>query len=167
MEKIDISLFILRVGFGLSMVAHGWNKVFSPSGLSGTAGWFNSIGMKWPALQARVAASTEIVAGLLMTIGLFTGAASLAFVSLMVVAIVTVHWKVGYFIFLPNGGWEYCAAIMLTATALSISGPGDASLDIVLGLPTGYGIAAFPFGLLLAVCHLTISFRPSSHSVKQ
>jgi putative oxidoreductase len=167
MEKIDISLFILRVGFGLSMVAHGWNKVFSPSGLSGTAGWFNSIGMKWPALQARVAASTEIVAGLLMTIGLFTGAASLAFVSLMVVAIVTVHWKVGYFIFLPNGGWEYCAAIMLTATALSISGPGDASLDIVLGLPTGYGIAAFPFGLLLAVCHLTISFRPISHSVKQ
>jgi putative oxidoreductase len=149
------------------MVAHGWNKVFSPSGLSGTAGWFNSIGMKWPALQARVAASTEIVAGLLMTIGLFAGAASLAFVSLMVVAIVTVHWKVGYFIFLPNGGWEYCAAIMLTATALSISGPGDASLDIVLGLPTGYGIAAFPFGLLLAVCHLTISFRPSSHSVKQ
>jgi putative oxidoreductase len=167
MEKIDISLFILRVGFGLSMVAHGWNKVFSPSGLSGTAGWFNSIGMKWPALQARVAASTEIVAGLLMTVGLFTGAASLAFVSLMVVAIVTVHWKVGYFIFLPNGGWEYCAAIMLTATALSISGPGDASLDIVLGLPTGYGIVAFPFGLLLAVCHLTISFRPSSHSVKQ
>jgi putative oxidoreductase len=123
--------------------------------------------MKWPALQARVAASTEIVAGLLMTIGLFTGAASLAFVSLMVVAIVTVHWKVGYFIFLPNGGWEYCAAIMLTATALSISGPGEASLDVVLGLPTGYGIAAFPFGLLLAVCHLAISFRPSSHSVKQ
>ena len=167
MERIDIALLILRVGFGLSMVSHGCNKVFSPSGLSGTAEWFRSIGMKWPVLQARVAASSEIVAGLLMTIGLFTGAASLVFISLMAVAIVTVHWKVGYFIFLPNGGWEYCAAIMLTATALSISGPGEASLDVVLGLPTQYGIAAFPLGLLLAVCHLTISFRPSSYSAKQ
>ena len=166
MEKNDIALLILRVGFGLSMVAHGLNKVFSSSGLSGTAGWFGSIGMRWPVLQARTAAWSEVVAGLLMTLGLFTGAASMVFISLMLVAIVTVHWKVGYFIFLPNGGWEYCAAITLTATALSISGPGDASLDIVLGLPTQYGVAAFPLGLLLAVCHLTISFRPSSRSVE-
>ena len=163
MEKIDFALLILRVGFGFSMVAHGWNKVFSPSGLSGTAGWFSSIGMKWPSLQARIAAGSEIIAGLLMSVGLFTGVASMMFVSLMMVAIVTVHWKVGYFIFLPNGGWEYCAAIMVTASALSISGPGELSLDSVLGLPTQYGVAAFPLGLLLAVCHLTISFRPNSH----
>lgn len=163
MEKIAFALLILRVGFGVSMVAHGWNKVFSPSGLSGTAGWFSSIGMKWPALQARIAAGSEIIAGLLMSVGLFTGVASMMFVSLMMVAIVTVHWKVGYFIFLPNGGWEYCAAIMVTASALSISGPGELSLDSVLGLPTQYGVAAFPLGLLLAVCHLTISFRPNSH----
>ena len=33
----------------------------------------------------------------------------------MTVAIVVAHWKVGFFIFKPNQGWEYCASIAVTA----------------------------------------------------
>ena len=167
MNKLDAASLILRVGFGLSMMAHGWNKVFSPSGVRGTAGWFESIGMRWPRLQARIAAGTELIAGLLLTVGLLTGLASMAFISLMIVAIATVHWKVGYFIFLPNGGWEYCAAIAVAATALSILGPGSFSLDNLFGIDSTIGTFAFPVGVLVAVCHLAICYRPTSQMSSQ
>ena len=46
--------------FGLFLAAHGYNKVFGGGGLAGTARWFGSIGMRWPDVQARLAAGTEI-----------------------------------------------------------------------------------------------------------
>lgn len=162
MQKSDFALLLLRAGFGLSMVAHGWNKIFSPNGITGTSGWFASLGMKWPTVQARTAAYSEVAAGLLMVIGFLTGVAATVFVSLMLVAIITVHWKVGYFIFLPNGGWEYCAAIIVTSASLSVSGPGRISIDQVLEIPNGYSLFAFPIGVLLALCHVAICFRPTS-----
>lgn len=160
MDKYDVAMLVLRVGLGLSMVAHGWNKVASPAGLDGTARWFGSIGMRWPALQARLASTTEIAAGLLMILGLLTSAAGAAFIALMTVAIVTVHWRVGYFIFLPNGGWEYCASIIVAASTVCIAGPGTASLDHALGLAQMHPVVAIVVGLFLPVCHLTLSYRP-------
>ena len=47
----------------------------------------------------------------------------------MVVAIVVAHAKVGFFGFLPNQGWEYCATIAIGAAAVGIMGPGDWSPD--------------------------------------
>lgn len=144
------------------MMCHGWNKLFSPSGLKGTAGWFSSVGMKWPATQARVACGTELVAGALLTIGLFTGPSTAAFIALMMVAIITVHARVGYFIFLPNGGWEYCASIIAVATAISLMGPGKFSLDNAWGLTSDLSMWALPVGVLAALCHVAISYRPAS-----
>lgn len=161
MQKSDYALLLLRVGFGLSMVAHGWNKIFSSNGITGTSGWFASLGMRWPTIQARTAAYSELAAGLLMVAGLLTGLAATIFVSLMLVAIITVHWKVGYFIFLPNGGWEYCAAIIVMSASLSLSGPGRISLDHVWEIPNDYSVFAVPLGVLLALCHVAISFRPT------
>lgn len=160
MQKIDAALLIIRVSFGCSMAFHGYNKVVS--GLEGTAGWFQSIGMKWPRTQARIAAFTEIVAGALLAVGLLTPLAAMSFISLMIVAIMTVHWKVGYFIFLPNGGWEYCASIVAVASALCVSGPGGFSIDNVLGLSTDISWVGVPVAAILALCHLAISYRPSS-----
>ena len=34
-------------------------------------------------------------------------------IGIMVVAIVVAHAKVGFFVFLPNQGWEYCATIAI------------------------------------------------------
>lgn len=161
MSRFDVAVLLLRVSFGLSMTYHGINKV-RRNGLSGTSSWFASIGMKMPRLQAKAAASTEIIAGLLLAVGLLTPLASTMFVSLMVVAIWTVHWKVGYFIFLPNGGWEYCASIIVVASAIGIVGPGQMSLDDVFGLSSSWGIVAFPFGVLAAMCHLALSYRPNN-----
>ncbi len=161
MDSVDLGLFALRVGFGASMFAHGWNKLRSPSGLDGTAAWFASIGFKWARPQARIASLSEMSAGVLLAFGLFHPLACAIFVALMVVAIVTVHWRVGYFIFLPNGGWEYCASIIVVASALSLTGPGSISLDSAWSLPAGPPLLALPAGVLLALCHLSLSYRPA------
>ena len=161
MNNPDLALLILRVSFGLSMAFHGYNKFSGSSGISGTGGWFFSLGMRWPSLQAKTAATTEIVAGLLVASGLLLWPSSVAFIALMTVAIVTVHWRVGYFIFLPNGGWEYCAAIMSVATVLGMLGGGSYSLDHQLNIDVNYGLWVLPAGILLALCHLAISYRPT------
>jgi len=144
------------------MMCHGWNKIFSASGLKGTAQWFSSIGMKWPHTQARLAAYSELVAGALMAMGFLNGVSSAIFISLMMVAIVTVHARVGFFIFLPNGGWEYCASIIACATALSLTGPGEYSLDHIIGLSNDYSVWALPVGVALSLCHMAITYRPPS-----
>lgn len=161
MNNPDLALLILRVSFGLSMAFHGYNKFSGSSGISGTGGWFFSLGMRWPSLQAKTAATTEIVAGLLVASGLLLWPSSVAFIALMTVAIITVHWRVGYFIFLPNGGWEYCAAIMSVATVLGMLGGGSYSLDHQLNIDVNYGLWVLPAGIVLALCHLAISYRPT------
>lgn len=160
MDKYDLALLLIRAGFGVSMCAHGLNKVFSGNGISGTAGWFGSIGMKWPRAQALAAATSEIVAGALLAVGLFTSLACAVIVSLMLVAIVTVHWRVGYFIFLPNGGWEYCASIIVVAAAVAVTGPGAVSLDDAWGLPALHAGATVGVAVFATVCHLALSWRP-------
>ena len=60
LDQLNVGLLLLRLCLGLFLAYHGYNKVFGGGGLTGTAGWFGSIGMKWPAWQARIAATTEI-----------------------------------------------------------------------------------------------------------
>lgn len=160
MNRTDLALLIIRSVFGVFMLLHGVNKI--RSGLDGTAGWFGSIGMRRPDLQARAAAWTEISAGALLAVGLLTPLASAAVISVMSVAIVTVHLKVGFFIFLPGGGWEYCASIAAVAAAVAVAGPGSASVDDVLGWTTGpvVGALAVAAGLAAAAVHLALSWRP-------
>lgn len=165
MKQLDLALLVVRVTFGVGLAAHGYNKVFGPSGLKGTAGWFGSIGMKWPKWQARIAASTEIGAGLLFALGLFTPLAAAGFIGLMIVAIVTVHWSVGFFVFRPNQGWEYCAAIAVVGFAVGTVGAGKYSLDRAFNIDdhindwTG-AIITLVLGIGGALFQLAVSYRP-------
>lgn len=161
MSRFDYAVFLLRFFFGLSMMYHGINKVRG-NGLNGTTSWFASLGMKHPRTQAKLASTSEMVAGLLFAIGLATPLAGTIFVALMFVAIWTVHWKVGFFIFLPNGGWEYCASILVVASSISIMGPGRISLDHLFGLSSNFGFLSLPLGIVFALCHLTLWYRPKN-----
>ena len=151
---------ILRGSVGASIAYHGINKAKS---LAGTASWFKSIGMKWPHQQAFIAASTEIIAGALLIFGLATSLSCIAVIAPMAVAIVTVHARVGYFIFLPNGGWEYCASIIAVATAVGVSGPGSWSLDNAWAINQSLGAVALPIGVTCALCHLALCWRPQTN----
>ena len=129
MQQINAALLALRVVFGVFLAYHGYNKVFGGNGLTGTASWFGGIGMRWPKWQARMAATTEIGAGLLFAAGLITPITAAGMIAVMLVAIITTHWKVGFFIFRKGEGWEYCASIALVALAVATTGPGRWSLD--------------------------------------
>ena len=165
MPQLDLSLLILRVVFGVFLAYHGYNKVFGGGGLAGTARWFGAIGMKWPIWQARLAATTEIGAGLLFAAGLITPFAGAGIIGLMIVAIVVAHWKVGFFIFKPDQGWEYCASIAVVAFAVSMIGGGRWSLDNALGIEfpgwSGAAIAGV-VGIGGALAQLALSYRPKA-----
>ncbi|MFI0525700.1 MAG: DoxX family protein, partial [Ilumatobacteraceae bacterium] len=86
MQQLDVGLLVLRAVFGVFLAYHGYNKFAGPGGLKGTTGWFGSIGMKWPAWQARLAATTEVGAGVLLAAGLLTPLAAAGVIGVMVVA---------------------------------------------------------------------------------
>src|SRR6478735_12766908 len=72
MTAYDVGLLILRVVLGLTLAAHGYNKFCGPGGLKGTAGWFDSMGMKPGMFHARVAATAEMSAGIGLALRLLT-----------------------------------------------------------------------------------------------
>lgn len=165
MDQLNLGLLALRVVFGLFLAYHGYNKVFGGGGLAGTAKWFGAIGMRWPRWQARLAASTELGAGVMFAAGLFTPLAAAGIIGVMLVAIVVAHWKVGFFIFKPNQGWEYCASIAVVAAAVATIGAGEWSLDHAFGLTwagwTGC-LVAVGVGLGGALAQLATSYRPKA-----
>ncbi len=164
MEPVDLAILVVRVVFGLSLAAHGLNKIVGGGGLAGTSGWFGSIGMKWPQLQARLAAGTEIVAGVLFAAGLLTSLAAAAMVSLMIVAWVVAHRRSGFFIFNPGQGWEYVGSIAAAALAVGIMGAGTVSLDHALGwhLNDWWGaVVTLVVGVGGSILHLAASYRPT------
>jgi putative oxidoreductase len=160
---VNLGLLILRVSIGLTMAAHGYAKVTGPGGLSGTAGWFDSMGMRPGSVHARLAAFTEIGAGLLLAAGLLTPFAGAAFVGLMVVAGWTVHRANGFFI--VKDGWEYNFVLAVIGVVLATTGPGewsvDDALDIAADLDGGVGLAiGLGLGVVGGVAQLALFYRP-------
>ena len=126
-DAYDVGLLILRLVLGLTLAAHGFNKFFGGGRIPGTAGWFESIGMKYGTFQAVVAATTEISAGLGLAAGLLTPIPAAGFVALMLVAAWTVHRHNGFFI--VKEGWEYNLILATAAVVVATLGPGRYSLD--------------------------------------
>lgn len=158
--EVDVAALVIRLALGPMLVLHGLNKV--RGGLSGTEKWFDSLGLRPAWLHARVAAVSEIGAGVIVTLGLLTGLGAMAFVGLMTVAALTDHRGKGYFIF--KGGAEYVVLVGMVAVALAVVGPGRWSLDHALGLDLaglGWGLVALVGGLVAAGGLLATSYRPA------
>lgn len=146
---VSLGLIAIRLALGLMLVAHGTNKVFGAGGISGTARWFDGLGLHPGLFHAWLAAATELGAGALMCTGLILPAASAGFVGLMAVAALTDHRGKGFFVF--KGGWEYVALVGVIAGALAFIGPGRWSLDHLIGLRLyglGWGLTAVLVGLI-------------------
>jgi putative oxidoreductase len=165
--RFDAALFLLRVVFGLFFAYHGYNKFFGKGGLSGTAGWFDSMGMKPGMFHARVAATTEMAAGIGLAVGLLTPIPAAGFVALMFVAAWTVHRPNGFFI--VKQGWEYNLILAASAVAVATIGAGRFSLDYALFGSSGiYDYLHGWWGLLISavlglvggIGQLVIFWRP-------
>lgn len=163
MEQLELALFVVRLVFGLSLAYHGYNKVFGSGGLAGTARWFGSIGMRWPHVQARLAAATEIGAGLLFAVGFLTPYAAAGIIGVMAVATWAAHRHNGFFIFNPGQGWEYTVSIAVVAWAVATIGPADLSIDERIDLHWGGWSGAWiagALGLGAAIAQLAVCYRP-------
>jgi putative oxidoreductase len=152
------------------IAAHGYAKFFRGGKLAGTAGWFESIGMKPGKLNALMAASTEVGVGVLLTLGLLTHLAAAGLVALMVVAIVTVHRKNGFFVYNPGQGIEYCLMLLVMAFVPGVFGGGTYSLDHVTKIlpwfnhPLHALVATIVVGFGGAFLQLAAVYRPKSAS---
>lgn len=144
---IDLCLLVLRATVGVVMLAHGINHIVGGGKIRGTAGWFESLGMRPGILHAWLASITEVVAGLLLVAGLATSLAAGGALGVMLVAWITNHRGNGFFIFRPGEGWEYVMTLSLVSVAIGGLGAGSWSLDDALGLDVFRGAS----GLVLAL----------------
>ena len=83
--------------------------------------------MKPGPLHAWLASITEVGAGAMLVLGLLTPLACAGVLGVMLVALITNHWKNGFFIFRPGEGYEY----VLTLIVVSLL-PGAARLRRVV-----------------------------------
>lgn len=163
MFAVDLGVLVLRVVTGLTVAAHGTNKVFGGGKLPGTARWFESMGLRPGWLHARLAASTELGGGAMFALGLLTPFAAAAIVGLMTVAFVVDHRPNGFFIFRKGEGYEYVMVLATVATAVGATGAGRASLDHAIGfrLDGWWGlIVSLGGGVAGAALLLAASWRP-------
>jgi putative oxidoreductase len=94
------------------------------------ATWFGSMGIPFPTLNAYMAASTELLGVILLTLGLFTRLISLPLMVVMVVAITTVHLAHGFSA--GDNGFEIPMYYMLFLAIFASFGAGKFSLDYLL-----------------------------------
>ena len=128
-RQIDTALAVLRVVLGITFILHGGQKLFV-FGFAGVSGAFAQMGIPAPGVLGPFVAFVEFFGGIAIVLGLLTRLAALGIAATMVVAILTVHLKNGFF---APTGVEFPLSLLGSAIALIITGAGDFSLDAVIG----------------------------------
>lgn len=141
----DLGLLLLRLGLGAILVAHGLQKAFGWWGGEGLGGFGDALaqsGYQHSDILTYVAAGTQIGAGALLVLGLFTplaGAAALAYLINALLASVAAQSDSGYLQFFLPKGHEYQLTLIIIAAAIILTGPGR------IGFDAGRGWARRPF----------------------
>ena len=123
-----------RVAIGSLFIGHGTQKLFGwfgGPGPEGTEGMMTSLNLHPPRRNALAAGISETAGGALVVAGLATPLAAAGLIGTMATAIRKVHWANGPWA--ANGGYEYNVVLIAALTALVETGPGDMSLDALLG----------------------------------
>jgi putative oxidoreductase len=132
---LDVGILVIRVLFGAAIAAHGAQKIFGwfgGYGLKGTGGFFEGLGFRPGTAFAAAAGLSEFGGGILLALGLFTRLGAAAVLAAMLVAMVSVHLKNGFFA-MANGielPFLYAAA----AIGVALTGGGAYSADALFGL---------------------------------
>ncbi len=127
-RQIDTALAVLRVVLGVTFILHGGQKLFV-YGFDGVTGAFGQMGIPAPGFFGPFVALVEFFGGIAITLGLLTRLAALGVGATMVVAILTVHLKQGFF---NPGGVEFPLSLLASAIALAVAGAGASSVDAVI-----------------------------------
>jgi len=131
---MGIGKLLLRVVIGGIFVAHGMQKLtgaFDGPGLKGTTQMMRKTRMYPPERNALAAALAETLGGAGIVLGAGMPAATAAATAAMATAVIKVHRANGFFN--ANGGYEFNLALVASAAALTIDGPGALSVDALVG----------------------------------
>ena len=124
-QSVSLLLARLTVAYGFYEPAmQKWSDI------SSVAGWFGTLGIPFPTMNAYLAASTELLGVVLLTLGLFTRLISLPLMVVMVVAITTVHLTHGFSA--GDNGFEIPLYYLLFLALFASLGAGKLSLDHLL-----------------------------------
>lgn len=149
----NTGLLVLRLALGLTMAAHGSQKLFGwfgGGGLAGTGKGFEAMGFPAPDAMALVAGLAEGLGGLALALGLLTPLAGAALFGTLLNILAT-RWT-GQF-FAPKG-FEYELLLTAGVAAITLTGPGRYAADRLLpGLRAHrltHGAAALVVGAVAA-----------------
>ncbi|KFG72857.1 DoxX family protein [Streptomyces mutabilis] len=149
----DVGLLILRVTIGLTIAAHGAQKLFGwfgGGGIEGTGQYFTQTGYPSGETMALIAGLSETLGGLGLTLGLLTPLAGAAVLGTMINA-TAVKWGGGFF---APQGIEYEILLLAGAAGLTLTGPGRIAVDRFLPILRAhrlvYGAAAVLLALVVA-----------------
>jgi len=126
----DLALLALRVGLGVVMVAHGWQK-WTGGGIGGTAEGFEGNGIPLATVAATFAIVVELVGGVAIIVGALTPLFAVGFAATMVGAMVFVHGGSGFYA--ATGGYEFVLLLGIVALVVAAAGPGRFSVDHLIG----------------------------------
>jgi putative oxidoreductase len=134
----NLGLLILRVGLGVVLIVHGLQKLFGwwdGQGLNGFKNSLSDVGYQHADILAYVSAGGEIVAAVLLVLGLFTplaAAGALAFLINGLLAGMSAQHShpIKYFL---QDGHESQILLVVMAVAVILTGPGRYGLDASRG----------------------------------
>lgn len=117
----DLALLILRVGFGLGMIYHGYGKV--AGGAEGTIAFATTAGFPLPVLFGWAGALSEFLGGIGLVLGLFARPSAFFVACTMTTAAFVRHAAD------PFGEKEKALAYLVVALAILVAGAGRYSID--------------------------------------
>ena len=156
-------LLLLRVVFGLTIAAHGAQKVFGWFDGGGLARWGGIFGANYPnGRRMALLAGLSELGGVAFALGLVTPLAALGMVVVMVTAMRVVTWQNGFFH--SKNGIEFNLCLLAGAVAIVMTGPGRLSVDHALGLDDSWsglwwGLAVLVVGVVVSSLNHALFYR--------
>ncbi|GAA1390586.1 DoxX family protein [Luteococcus peritonei] len=121
-----IILLLCRCALGVVFIAHGWSKFTDPT-IQATIKQFTAWHIPQPGIAAPLVALLELLGGACLVLGAYTWVVCVLLSLEMAGAIWFLHKDNG--IFVGQGGWELCAALIAALMCLSLASAGDWSYD--------------------------------------
>ena len=121
-EKISqFGEFFTRIVIGVIFILAGYGKLFATPGIEGFSGMLGGLGFPLPGFLAILIGVIELVGGIMLLLGLWTTVSASLLSVIMLVAVITVHFKDGW------AGYRY-QLLLLVATLRYIGNAGFCSL---------------------------------------
>ena len=163
--SLALGLLILRLVAGLTIAAHGAQKLFGwfeGPGINKMAKGLQSQGFKPALFWVSLVILGEFGGGLSVALGFLTPLGAAGMFGAMFMAIFKSHWKNGFFN--SKRGLEFPLSLLTIAVAIGIIAPGSYSLDALFGITfpeATFFLILAAIALLVDIVGLVIS-RPAA-----